>query len=130
METALKAALVRWLRTDTVLAGMVNAVEEEAPVAASPPTLAIVASASSDWSSKTSVGREVRIAFELVDRGDDPATTAMIAARVEHRLATLAPQQDGLRVVMTQFLRSRAERPARSLRAVLLEYRFLIFQTA
>lgn len=129
MESAFRSALVDWLRADATLAGMVNAIEEEGPVAASPPSLAIVASASADWSSKTSMGREIRIAFELLDRSDASASTAAIAARIEQRIATIAPQQNGFRVVVTQFLRSRVERRKRGLRAVLLEYRFKIIET-
>lgn len=129
MESAFRSALVDWLRADAALAGMVNAIEEEGPVAASPPSLAIVASASADWSSKTSMGREIRIAFELLDRSDASASTAAIAARIEQRIATIAPQQNGFRVVVTQFLRSRVERRKRAMRAVLLEYRFKIIET-
>lgn len=129
MESAFRCTLVGWLRADPILADMVNAVEEERPVAASPPHVAVVASASADWSSKTHAGREVRLALELVGRGDDPAETGVLAARIEQRIATLAPQQAGYRVVVTQFLRSRVERRPRGLRAVLLEYRFLLIET-
>ncbi|HAN88963.1 MAG TPA: DUF3168 domain-containing protein, partial [Erythrobacter sp.] len=62
-------------------------------------------------------------------RGDDPAQTAVLAQRVEQRIATLAPQQAGYRIVVTQFLRSRVERRRRGLRAVLLEYRFTLIET-
>lgn len=126
MESALRRTLIAWLQADPVLLGLLNAVEEEAPPAASPPHCAIAASASADWSHKTGRGREVRIALEIVDRGDDPANIRAIADRIEQRVATLAPQQDGFRVVVTQFLRSRAERRRSTVRAVLLEYRFLL----
>lgn len=129
METAFRSALVAWLRADPILAGMVNAIEEEGPVAASPPVLAIAASASADWSSKSATGREVRIALELVDRSNDAVASAAIVSRIEQRIATLAPQQDGFRVIVTQFLRSRAERRRRAMRAVLLEYRFKLLET-
>lgn len=129
MESALRRVLADWLRADAVLMGLVNAVEEEGPVAASLPSVAIVASAGRDWSHKGGTGREVRLALELVDRSDDGAATAAIAARIEQRIATLSPSQEGFRVVVTQFLRSRVERRARSRRAVLLEYRFLLLET-
>ena len=129
MESAFRTALIAWLRADTLLADLVNAIEEESPVAASPPHIAIAASASTDWSSKTSSGREIRLALELVGRGDDPAETGVLASRIEQRIATLPPQQAGFRVVVTQFLRSRAERRRRGQRAVLLEYRFKILAT-
>ena len=128
METAFRSILRAWLRADTLLSDLVNAIEEESPVAASPPHIAIAASASTDWSSKTHAGREIRLALELVGRGDDPAETGVLASRIEQRIATLAPEHAGFRIVLTQFLRSRAERRRRGLRAVLLEYRFKILE--
>ena len=71
----------------------------------------------------------IRLALELVGRSDDPAQTAALALRVEQRIATLAPQQEGYRIVVTQFLRSRVERRRRAMRAVLLEYRFSLLET-
>ena len=129
METALRSAIARWLASDPVLSERVNAIAEEAPAAASPPAIAIAASASTDWSTKTAMGREVRVALELVGRGDDPAETAALAGRIEQRIATLAPQQAGFRVVVTRFLRSRVERRRRNGRAVLLEFAFKLIAT-
>ncbi|WP_369026597.1 DUF3168 domain-containing protein [Qipengyuania sp. RANM35] len=129
MESEFRRALAQWLRDDPVLSQMVNAIEEEGPVAASPPSIAIVASASADWGSKTTTGREVRLALELVVRSDASENTAAVVARIEQRIATLPPDQGTFRVVVTQFLRSRAERRQRSLRAVLLEYRFNLIAT-
>lgn len=126
MESALRIALVEALRGDAQLAPMINAVAEEAPSAAPPPALALVASAAADWSSKTSTGREIRIAIELTTRGSDPAPSAEIASRIEHCIATLAPRQDGFRLVTTRFLRSRTERRERAIRAILLEYAFRV----
>lgn len=129
MESEFRRVLAQWLRDDPALSQMVNTIEEEGPVAASPPSIAIVASASADWGSKTTTGRELRLALELVDRSDASQNIAAVAARVEQRIATLPPGQGTFRVVVTQFLRSRAERRQRSLRAVLLEYRFNLIAT-
>ena len=129
MEIAFRAALIGWLRADPLLTDMLNSIEEDGPVAASPPRLALVASAAADWSTKTGRGREIRLALELVGRSDDPAQAVALALRVEQRIATLAPQQSGYRIVVTQFLRSRVERRRRGLRAVLLEYRFTLIET-
>ena len=65
-----------------------------------------------------------QVALELADRTDDGAATAETMALIERRVATMAPVQQGYRIVSTHFLRSRAERRARGLRAVLIEYRF------
>lgn len=129
MESAFRTALVGWLRSDTELASTLNAIQEEGPSPAPPPTLSIAASASADWSSKTTSGREIRLAVEVLDRTDDPSATAAIATRIEQRVATLPPDQGAYRVISTQFLRSRVERRPRSLRAILLEYRFRILAT-
>lgn len=129
MESAFRTLLIDWLRSDSQLSASLNAVQEEGPSPAPAPTLSIAASASADWSTKTCVGREVRLALELLDRSDQPETSAAIAARIEQRIATMAPDQGDLRIVSTQFLRSRVERRARSIRAVLLEYQFRILST-
>ena len=129
MESALRTALIDWLRSDGELATSLNAVDEEAPSPASAPTLAIAASAAADWSTKTAQGREVRIALELLDRNDDAARTAGLASRIEHRIATLPAVQQNFRLAVTQFLRSTTERRPRNLRAVLVEYRFKILET-
>ena len=126
METLFRRDLVAWLAADPVLAAGLNAVSEENPVAASPPHLAIAASASTDWGAKDAPGREVRVALELTCRSDDAAAAATLADAVERRVATLPAAQGGYRVVVIQFLRSRAERRPGNLRGYLTEYRFLI----
>lgn len=128
METALRGALLNWLRSDPELAGRLNAVEEESPVAASAPWLGIAASASTDWSCKTRQGREVRVALELVDRADDAERTGGLAAAIERRVAAMMPEQAGFDLVSITFLRSRVERRPRAGRAVLLEYGFRLLE--
>lgn len=128
MENALRAALLRWLRDDPLLAERLNAVEEESPLRATPPVLGIAASAAADWSVKDRAGREVRVALELVDHTDDPGATAALADAVERRVAAMMPGQDGFDLVGVHFLRSRTERRPRNQRAVLIEYRFLVLE--
>jgi hypothetical protein len=124
MEIAFRAALVSWLAADPVLAGQLNAVAEEAPSRTSLPWLAVAASASTDWSTKTEAGREVRIALELHVRGDAPGTAAGLIAAIEARVAALPLVQDGFHVVTSRFLRARAEQRGESRRAILIEYAF------
>lgn len=124
METELRAALIDWLRSDAVLANLLNAVTEEAPSRAAPPWLGLAASASSNWSTKDRAGREVRVALELQCRGDDPGTAAAMVRAIEARIEALPRTQAGFEIANTSFLRARAEQRPGSLRAVLLEYRF------
>jgi len=124
METPLRAALLEWLRADPALANLLNSIAEEAPTRTAPPWLGIVASASTDWSTKDHAGREVRVALEIHCRGDDPETAAGIVEAVEARVAALPRAQAGFHIATTAFLRARAEQRPGNLRAVLLEYRF------
>jgi len=124
MEIALRAALLTWLADDPALSGQLNAVVEEAPGRTALPWLAIAASASTDWSAKDRLGREVRIALELHCRGDRPDAAAALSATIESRIATLPAGQPGFRVVSTTFLRARAEQRGANTRAILIEYRF------
>lgn len=123
METQLRTALAEWLRADPALAA-INAFTEEAPLRASPPWLAIAASASADWSTKDVTGREVRLALELHCRGDDPATAATLVGAIEARVHAMPSAQDGFAIVTTRFLRARAEQRAGNARSVLIEFRF------
>ena len=124
MEISLRAALISWLSGDPALSAQLNAVVEEAPDRTSLPWLAIVASASSDWSTKTTTGREVRVALELHCRGDAPETAAALISAIEARVQALPAAQPGFAVATIQFLRARAEQRPGNTRAVLLEYRF------
>jgi hypothetical protein len=126
VESELRSTLIQWLRSDPALAGLLNAVTEEAPSRASPPWLGIAASMSADWSTKDRKGREVRVALELHCRGDDPGTAVATAQAIEARVETLPRAQAEFEVVSTTFLRARAEQRAGNTRAVLLEYRFRV----
>ena len=126
METAFRRDLLAWLAGDAELSAGLNAIAEESPAASSPPWLGIAASASADWGAKGAPGREVRVALELTCRDDDPDAVAALGNALERRVATMPADQRDYRVVVTQFLRSRAERRAGNLRAVLSEWRFLI----
>lgn len=130
METELRAALIDWLRADPALTSKLNAVTEEAPARASPPWLAIAASASADWSTKDRSGREIRVAIELHFRGDDPATGAMLAQSIEGRVGSLPRTQGGFEIATCVFLRARVERRPANVRAALFEYRFRLLATS
>lgn len=126
MEIALRAALLDHLSTHPRLSGELNAISEDAPLRSALPWLAIVASASADWSHKTGEGREVRIAVELQARGDDPETAAALVGELECAILSIPRQQAKFDIAGIQFLRARTEQRGGTIRAVLLEYRFRI----
>jgi len=124
METALRAALLDWLRSAPEPIAALNLIDEQEVSRASKPWLALVASSSSEWGAKDRPGREVRVAFELQTRSDDPAASTSLIAALEDRLATLPPAQAVFQVVNARFLRARSERRPNNVRATLLEFRF------
>ncbi|MDB5724865.1 MAG: hypothetical protein JWQ16_1619 [Novosphingobium sp.] len=126
MEVPLRAALIEWLAADPVLAAELNGIAEEAPSRTNLPWLALAASASADWSTKTARGREVRVALELHCRGDRADAAALLVETIERRVETLPAGQDDFTVATVQFLRSRAEQRPANTRAILLEYRFCL----
>ena len=112
MEVLLRSALINWLAASTTLAPLLNSVTEEAPSRASVPWLARAASAATDRSTKTAVGR------------DQPDSAATLVAAVDGAVTSLPRGQAGFTVTSIQFLRSRAEQRPDNARAILLEYRF------
>lgn len=130
MESRFRRDLLAWLAGDAELAAGLNAISEESPVTATPPWLGVAASASRDWGAKGAPGREVRVALELMLRGDDLEAVAALTDALERRVATMPAAQSGYRLVVTQFLRGRTERRAGNVRAALSEWRFLLLQHA
>jgi len=126
METALRAALIGWLATDSSLSAELNSVTEEAPAKAALPWLAIAASASTNWGAKERAGREVRIALELHCRGDQPDTAATLVRALEDRIRSMPEQQEGFEIASCLFLRARTEQRVRNTRSILTEYRFRV----
>ena len=120
MELTLRAVLLGWLATDPLLCAQLNAIVEEAPSRTALPWLALSATASADWSTKS----EVRVALELHCRGDRPDDAAALVAAIERRVERLPKAHGEFTIVAIQFLRARAEQRPAQTRAVLLEYRF------
>ena len=128
MEAQLRSTLLDHLRADATLMAAINLVDEAEIERASSPWLALVASASIDWSTKTAGGFEVRVAFELRLHGDDPATGSEIAGVVDAAVLSLPRQQERFHVVSAAFLRGRTERRERNVRTLLREYRFRLLE--
>lgn len=124
MEVPLRAALIGWLASDPQLVSQLNSINEEAPSRTSLPWLAISASASTDWSTKTETGYETRIALELHCRGDTPGSAGDLVAAIQARIRALPGQQSGFAIVTQEFLRARVTQVSASTRSILIEYRF------
>ena len=120
MEIPFRAALMAWLRADPILADMLNSIEEDGPVAASPPHLALVASAGIDWSTKTARGRELRLGVMV----EAPEAKALpdLADAAEAAILALPPDLPGWRIASCVYLRSLASDEGKQRRR-LIEFR-------
>jgi hypothetical protein len=126
MEVPLRAALIGWLASDPALSGQLNSITEEVPSRTSLPWLAISTSASIDWSTKTEIGYETRVAMELHCRGDTPGSAGDLVAAIQASIRALPRQQIGFAVVTMEFMRARVQQTAESARVILIEYRFRV----
>jgi hypothetical protein len=77
------------------------------PVQAAFPYAVADAGLETDWSHKSGVGREVRIAVTLRDRGERPLRLRRLISEAETALDVLAGTYDGWRLVSLFYLRSR-----------------------
>lgn len=125
MEIPFRAVLIGWLASDATLGAALNAVVEEAPSRVALPWLALTASASTNWGTKTLAGREIRVALELNFRSSDPLGGAALVAAIEARVESLPYDQTakGFRIASLAMLKARAEQRGEALRVVVLEYR-------
>lgn len=125
MEIPFRAVLIDWLASDPALGAALNAVVEEAPSRVALPWLALTASASTNWGTKTLAGREIRVALELNFRSDDPLGGAALVAAIEARVESLPYDQaaSGFRIASLAMLKARAEQRGEALRVIVLEYR-------
>lgn len=125
MELAFRAVLLAWLAADNALTAGLNAIVEEAPLRTALPWLALTASASTDWSTKSGRGREIRVAFELNYRGNEQLAESSLITAIEARLESLPADQSaaGFQIASFTFVKARAEQRGEALRALVLEYR-------
>ncbi len=125
MELAFRAVLLAWLAADSALSAGLNAICEEAPLRKALPWLALTASASTDWSTKSGPGREIRVALELNYRGDDPLAESALIGAIERRAVSVPADQTaaGFQIASLSFLKARSEQRGEALRALVLEYR-------
>ena len=76
------------------------------PVDAVPPYVVIGSDLVSDWSTKTEIGHEHRLAVNVWDAGPGTAAAKALLGDVEARLAGLSGAGDGHRLVSSVLLRS------------------------
>ena len=84
----------------------VSAVYDGPPPDAVPPYVVIGSDLLTDWSTKTEIGHEHRLAINVWDAGPGAATAKRLIGGVADRLAALSGTQGGHRIVSSLLLRS------------------------
>lgn len=100
-----------------------NGAYDGPPLTAAFPYARIEAGPESDWSHKSGVGRELRLAILIRDRGENPARLRALMLAAETAAAAIGPDLDGWRLVNLVFLRSSLLREAGAAWAAAIEYR-------
>jgi hypothetical protein len=116
---AVQAAIV------TLLADIAP-VYDGAPARAAFPYIVISDSPVTDWSSKTEQGREIRLALNIWDDGEEAETLRMLMIAVEAAMDDFPRDLPGWRVASLIFLRSLISRAPDGPSVALIEYRVRI----
>ncbi len=123
---AVQTAAITALQAHPVLTQSLSGVFDGPPVRAVYPYIAVTDGPSSDWSTKTELGREIRLALTVWDDGEEPARLHNLMGHVEEAIAAMARDLPGWRVASNVFLRSFVARDPAGPWAGLVEHRIRI----
>ncbi len=119
----LQKAVVAALEAHPVLSDSIKGVYDGPPPYASFPYISIDDGQISDWSTKTFIGREVRLALTIWDDGDEASLLHQLMGHVEDAIAALPRDLQGWRIASNIFLRQLIARDAAGPWAGLVEFR-------
>ncbi len=122
----LQAAAIAALQAHPALALALSGVYDGPPARVAYPYVSVGDSLSSDWSTKTATGREIRLALTVWDDGEEPTRLHTLIGHVEDAIAGVARDVPGWRIASLVFLRSLITRDAAGPWAGLVEYRVRI----
>jgi hypothetical protein len=120
---ALQAAVIMALEAHPALSATLSGVFDGPPPRAAYPYIAVADGLSSDWSTKTQPGREIRLALTIWDDGEQPTRLQQLAAHVEDAMDALPRDLPGWHIASCIFLRQIVSRDAAGPMAALVEYR-------
>ncbi len=125
---AVQAAIVAAISGHTALMAGLTGVYDGPPPRAGFPYLSISGGGSSDWSTKTARGRELRIGLTLWDDGAEAARLHRLMALVEEAVPGIARDLPGWRVASVVFVRSLVARDAAGPWAGFVEFRVRVLE--
>ncbi len=120
---AVQAATVAALMAHPVLNTEISGIFNGPPPRAAFPYIAITDGLTSDWSTKTEVGREIRLALTVWDDGESATHLARLMGHVEDAVMAMPSDLDGWRVASLVFQRSMLVRDPGGPWAGLVEHR-------
>ncbi len=123
---AVQTAAVTALQTHPVLAQTLTGVFDGPPPRAAYPYISVADGLSSDWSTKTAKGREIRLAITIWDDGEEASRLHNLMGHAEEAIAAMARDLPGWRVASNVFVRSLIARDAAGPWAGLVEHRIRI----
>ncbi len=126
-EWELRAALLDVLRSNSAIMARVNGVFDERPITASAPYIELLSSISSDWSSKSFDGREVRLSIALTsaaqENAPDVRTMDLIEQAVQNMPANIPSDEARYKIVNIIYIRARTRHDADNRWTVMIEFR-------
>ncbi len=120
---ALQTAVVAALDVHPVLSEMLTGIYDGPPPRAAFPYISIADGVVSDWSTKTELGREIRLALNIWDDGEAATRLHLLISHTDDAIAALPRDLPGWRVASCVFLRSLIARDPAGPWAGLVEYR-------
>lgn len=95
---ALQAAAVAAILAHPVLNAQISGVYDGPPPNAAFPYVAVTDGLTSDWSTKTEAGREIRLALTVWDDGESATRLARLMGHVEDAVMAMPSDLDGWRI--------------------------------
>jgi Protein of unknown function (DUF3168) len=126
---AVQAALISALEGHSALIPLITDIYDGPPPRAPFPYIAIGESPSVDWSTKTEIGREIRLGLSVWDDGESAARLHGIMAIVENAVAEMPRDLPGWRVASLVFVRSMVVRNAAGPWVGLVDHRVRVLAT-
>ena len=121
-------AVVDALNNSIGVMATVSGIYDGPPPRAAFPYVSLTDGTNSDWSTKSAMGREVRVALTVWDDGENPARLHGLMADVETAVSTIERDLDGWRVASIAFVRSVIARDADGPWAGLVEHRVRVMK--
>jgi hypothetical protein len=126
---AVQTAVIAALEAHPGLSAALTGVYDGVPPLAAFPYVSIADGLVSDWSTKTAIGREIRVALTIWDDGEEATQLHQLMGQVEDAVAAVARDLPGWRVASVVFLRSLIARDPAGPWAGLVEYRVRVMAT-